>query len=179
MKELTITVAGNAGSGKTTIAKELALHLERLGLAVEMGHGADEVDDAPEMQQERLEHLIRNAQSLKIKLQALQLRRAEHSFGSFITPIEKSLPIEVFKMPPQERTIVPPEGGWKPNTLYLVRVSFRRTNPVHESYLRTGFIAHDGAFGGYCEIFNNSYEEVKQAREAHYLQAVRVLHTAE
>ena len=94
-------------------------------------------------------------------------------------PIDNSSPIDVFKMPPQERTIVPPEGGWKPNTLYLVRVSFRRTNPVHESYLRTGFIAHDGAFGGYCEIFNNTYEEVKQAREAHYLQAVRVLHTAE
>lgn len=94
-------------------------------------------------------------------------------------PIENPPPIEIFKMPPQERTIVPPEGGWKPNTLYLVHVSFRRTNPVHESYLRTGFIAHDGAFGGYCEIFNNSYAEVKQAREAHYLQAVRVLHTAE
>ena len=94
-------------------------------------------------------------------------------------PIDSSSPIEVFKMPPQERTIVPPEGGWKPNTLYLVRVSFRKSNPVHESYLRTDFIAPDGDFSGYCEIFNNSYGEVKQAREAHYLQAVRVLHTAE
>lgn len=179
MKELTITVAGNAGSGKTTIAKELALHLERLGLAVEIGRGVDEVDDAPEMQQERLEHLIRHAESLKIKLQAVQLRKCESPFDSLVEPIEKSLPIEVFKMPPEERTIVAPEDGWKPNTLYLVRVSFRKGNPVHESYLRTGFIAHDGAFGGYCEIFNNSYEEVKQAREAHYLQAVRVLYTAE
>tara|TARA_R110002153_G_scaffold26421_5_gene82932 strand:+ start:12763 stop:13209 length:447 start_codon:yes stop_codon:yes gene_type:complete len=37
------------------------------------------------------------------------------------------------------RTICPPKGGWKPNTLYIVDVSYANTNPIHRALLFTGY----------------------------------------
>ncbi|WCD44246.1 hypothetical protein Lumi_107 [Xylophilus phage Lumi] len=73
-------------------------------------------------------------------------------------------------LPPNGRTIITPApGGWKPNTVYLVLVSWHHANPKHECILHTGFINEDGSFGGYCLCFHHSYEYPLDADRAVYM----------
>lgn len=82
------------------------------------------------------------------------------------------------KMPPKERTIIAPEGGWQPHTLYLVEVSMRRSNPIHESYFHTGFLDCRGNPAGYSYSWSNASDEVGFSM-LHYLRPIRALHTRE
>lgn len=50
----------------------------------------------------------------------------------------------------------PPKGGWKPHTVYLVRVILYKSNVEHNAILHTGFIRR-GVFESYCEIWCNTY----------------------
>ena len=81
-----------------------------------------------------------------------------------------------FELPGEVRICVPPRRGWEENTLYLVRVSWDRGNPIHEAYLKVGFL-EKGCFGGYCKIWDNDYEEGMDAGEVFYLKALKKLHT--
>ena len=80
-----------------------------------------------------------------------------------------------FGMPPKERTILASAEGWKPDTIYLVLVAWKPTNPVHEAILQTGFI-EKGQFAGYCRIWCNTYDDARNAHEAHYIEAIKILH---
>jgi len=70
-----------------------------------------------------------------------------------------------------DRDIRPPPAGWKSHSVYLVDVSFRASNPIHQSLLLTGFINDDGSFGNYCYIVNGSYDQmfpVSQLKTIHF-----------
>jgi hypothetical protein len=71
----------------------------------------------------------------------------------------------------------PEKFNWKPHTIYLVDVSWRKGNPVHRAILHTGFIEKSGIFGGYCEVWSNCYEGSNSASNALYLKAVKELAT--
>ena len=45
---------------------------------------------------------------------------------------------------PNEQTIIPPDGGWKERTWYVVEVSYRLGNPIHRSLYYTGFLNGGG-----------------------------------
>lgn len=80
-------------------------------------------------------------------------------------------------LPPLKRTILVPPGGWKANTLYLVLVSFRASNPIHESYLKVGFLDDDtGQPAGYSLFWNNTCDE-NTFGSAHFVQVLDELHT--
>lgn len=78
---------------------------------------------------------------------------------------------------PTEKGIFPPEGGWKPHTLYLVDVSFASNNPIHEAYFEVGFVNDDGSLGGYCEVWCNNYDNAYRPGKVFYMRPVRELHT--
>lgn len=56
------------------------------------------------------------------------------------------------------------------NCLYLVAVQWRADNPLHYSFLFTGF-----KNGNYCEIYNNDYEKPEDMMNAYLLIKVRYL----
>lgn len=73
MKQLTVTVAGLTGTGKTTIAREVARHLQSLGFNVEVEAEPDG-DDLPELQERRLPYMILNKRNYAIKVQSSHVR---------------------------------------------------------------------------------------------------------
>lgn len=79
------------------------------------------------------------------------------------------------EMPPKERTIIAPEGGWQPHTLYLAEVAMNTRNPIHESYFHTGFLDPKGNPAGYSVSWSNTSEETG-FHQLHYLRPIKVLH---
>jgi hypothetical protein len=79
-------------------------------------------------------------------------------------------------MPPKERTIIAPEGGWQPHTLYLAEVAMNTRNPIHEAYFHTGFLDPKGNPAGYSVSWSNTSEETGFGA-LHYLRPIKVLHT--
>lgn len=55
-----------------------------------------------------------------------------------------------------KRTVIPPVGGWKEHTLYLVRVSYRDSNPIHHALFLSGFLNNKGEPAGYNYVFQIS-----------------------
>ena len=90
---------------------------------------------------------------------------------------EASAAIKLGDLPPAAPMVVPPADGWEANTLYLVQVACRRGNPIHESYLKVGFLLEDGAPGNYTEIWNNTYDVPLKLRDLHYLRVTQKLHS--
>jgi hypothetical protein len=73
-----------------------------------------------------------------------------------------------------ERMAIPPEGGWKNNTWYLVSASFQKNNPTAEYLFYTGFI-RDGKPDSY-----NAFAEGGTRYEygnAIYIEAIREIWT--
>lgn len=77
-------------------------------------------------------------------------------------------------MTESKTTIIPPEGGWKERTYYVVDVAYSKQNmPPHRAIFYTGFLnGKDGTPGGYEAIFQGSYEQQYSWRDAYYLKAV-------
>lgn len=75
-------------------------------------------------------------------------------------------------LPPDQRTIIPPEGGWKPSTYYIVEVAFNRNNPIHRSIFYSGFL-NNGSPAGYNSIWNPSYDEQHDIDTVHYMKAIK------
>lgn len=83
-------------------------------------------------------------------------------------------------LPPMERTIIAPEGGWKAHTLYRVLVSFNTGNPLHYAYFKVGFLNGEGGGpGGYSEVWENCYDRAHPIREIHFMRPIKELHTDE
>jgi hypothetical protein len=76
-------------------------------------------------------------------------------------------------LPPAERTIETPPGGWKANTIYVVKVAFKPTNPIHTALLHVGFLDDKGRPAGYSEIWRGNYERPIRFGSAHYLAVVQ------
>lgn len=79
-------------------------------------------------------------------------------------------------LPPKERTIIPPEGGWEERTYYVVEVAYRTSNLIHRAIFYTGFLNGNKERtepGGYNDIWCGSYEVGQRPfRSAHYLKAI-------
>lgn len=83
-------------------------------------------------------------------------------------------------MTPPKKETIPPAGGWSEHTLYLVEVSYRPCNPVHQSYLRVGFLDDEtGQPGAYTQLWNGAYEEPQAFNTTYYLRVIQVLHKEE
>lgn len=65
-----------------------------------------------------------------------------------------------------------PEGGWQPETFYVVEVSYNPYNPSHKALLYTGFLDARGVPCGYAEFYSPNYEGPIEFSCGHY---VRVL----
>jgi hypothetical protein len=74
----------------------------------------------------------------------------------------------------KQQHIYPPLGGWKEQTLYLVEVSFRPNNPVHQSTFYTGFL-NDGKPAGYNEIHSPGMRDVYSISDVYYMRVIREL----
>jgi hypothetical protein len=81
-------------------------------------------------------------------------------------------------MPPEQRTHIPPEGGWKEQTYYVVDTAWRSTNPIHRRILYVGFL--NGApghplTGGYTALLSSDFEQLAdfgRPDRLYYLKAV-------
>lgn len=82
----------------------------------------------------------------------------------------------LYTLPPKEKTIVPPRGGWREHTLYLAEVSYFPTNPRHLAYVQIGFLNDiDGGPGGYCYVYSVVSGEAVNFGKPHYIQVLRKL----
>jgi hypothetical protein len=76
-----------------------------------------------------------------------------------------------YDMPPTARTIIPPIGGWKAQTWYIVEAAFRTTNPVHDYIFFSGFLNNDEPAG-----YNHfDTEDNPEFHEAHYLKVKKAI----
>lgn len=81
-------------------------------------------------------------------------------------------------MPPAERTIVEPEGGWKELTYYVVDTAWRATNPIHRRILYVGFLngrPGQPLTGGYTRLLARDWEDhvdYSDPNKLHYLKPV-------
>lgn len=81
---------------------------------------------------------------------------------------------------PTAKKVVPPTGGWKSRTYYVVDVACRSSNPIFRAILYVGFIP-DGASpfneglaplkGGYTKVMGGSHAEFG-VNEIYYLSPV-------
>lgn len=71
-----------------------------------------------------------------------------------------------------KKGIICPEGGWKTNTLYLVKVAFSAGNPVHNAFFFSGFTGRNGDFGGYAEVYHPSYSKPASMSEVYYMEFI-------
>lgn len=72
----------------------------------------------------------------------------------------------------KKKRIETPPNGWQDNSLYIVEVAFRPTNPVFSTLFFTGFV-HNGIPGGYNQFC--LLPEITEYHEAHYLYPVRLI----
>jgi hypothetical protein len=70
-----------------------------------------------------------------------------------------------------------PKGGWASHSWYLVEVSYRTTNPVHEAILYTGFLDDKGQPQGYSFVMAANGGDKNQIFELFYLKPIKKLHT--
>ncbi len=72
-----------------------------------------------------------------------------------------------------EKTILPPEGGWKERTYYVVDVAYQPTNIIHKSIFYTGFLnGQKSTPGGYNQIWNPTSDEKTTYLDAYYLKFI-------
>lgn len=86
--------------------------------------------------------------------------------------------IDIYAPPPDKPTLVAPEGGFRDNSWYVVRVSFRRNNPVHRAILYTGLGATGTTFGSYAYLTSPGYDSnhhFARHGQAHYLAVEKEL----
>lgn len=77
-------------------------------------------------------------------------------------------------LPPKERNITPPVGGWKPRTYYAVEVALHSGNPIHRAIFYCGFLTPSGEPGAYSQIWNGSYDEAHSySSRLHYMAVLK------
>ena len=76
-------------------------------------------------------------------------------------------------MKKKKQTIIPPEGGWKPNTYYLVEAAFSETNPIYGYIFFTGYLDDNGTPSQYN--FFCLYAEDLDISNVYYMRAIKEL----
>ncbi len=78
-------------------------------------------------------------------------------------------------MPPEEKTILEPQGGWQEDTYYVVLVAHNKNNPIHRSILYLGFLngSKGPLSGGYTCLM--SREGVFLTSPLHYVEVISVI----
>lgn len=76
------------------------------------------------------------------------------------------------RMPPKERTIGEPEGGWKAGT-YLVRVAFSQGNPIHNAIMHAPFLDEYRGDVRNEVLWCPNWEREYRVKDVHYLEVVR------
>lgn len=68
------------------------------------------------------------------------------------------------RMPPNKRTHIAPEGGWKPQTYYVVDTAWRSTNPIHRRILYVGFLGRPDRplSGNYTALLCGDQEDLDE-----------------
>lgn len=79
--------------------------------------------------------------------------------------------VSKLEMPPKERTIGTPKGGWQKGT-YLVRVSFRTGNPIHGAILHVPFLRN--GFPTNEVLLCPNWESEQRIGDLHYLEIVKL-----
>lgn len=76
------------------------------------------------------------------------------------------------KMPPKEKTIIPPAGGWKERTYYVVETAINPCNVVHRAIFYSGFL-DKGEPAGYNVVWNATYSgATHKLHKYHYLKVI-------
>jgi len=68
----------------------------------------------------------------------------------------------------------PPKGGWRPNTVYLVKVQNSQNDPEHRALLHVGLMDH-GEWGWHCEVWHNTYDEAVRVGDLYSIKFVKRL----
>lgn len=68
-----------------------------------------------------------------------------------------------------QQIIIPPVGGWKPSTNYVVEVCMNVNNPIFQDIFYTGFLTESGYPNGYNILFDAN-TEIKNVK---YMRAIR------
>lgn len=75
-----------------------------------------------------------------------------------------------------KQEIIPPKGGWKPHTWYVVDVSYFLGNPIHKSLFFTGFLSKEHPAGYNCVVPldtpKGASDEISSVR---YMKAIKKL----
>lgn len=75
-----------------------------------------------------------------------------------------------------KQTIIPPEGGWKEHTLYLVECSYFAQNPVHRALFHCVFVKNGrpGNYNGVTQFGcgDNSFVTINNI---YYMRVIRAL----
>lgn len=71
--------------------------------------------------------------------------------------------------------IISPPDGWKEHTIYIVKASHHKYNPVHFALLHVGFLNKDKTPGAYSKVWQNSYDEPYDITELYSVEYVKEL----
>ena len=75
--------------------------------------------------------------------------------------------------------MVPPKGGWKADSWYIVEVCFDSGNPIHTSMFYTGRIDEKGMPSHGNAIYHtapgSTYEEAQGFHQAYYIKALKLV----
>ncbi len=83
---------------------------------------------------------------------------------------EDNYTMKQYDLPPKTRTIIPPAGGWMPQTYYIVEAAFSTVNLIHDYIFFSGFLnGEDHGPGGYNHFTGT--EDCRKIHHAHYLRA--------
>lgn len=72
-----------------------------------------------------------------------------------------------------KKTVIPPSGGWKENTYYIVDVAFSANNPIHRKIFYTGFLNSAGNPCGYNKF--GFCEDKLELKDAYFVRVIREL----
>ena len=80
-------------------------------------------------------------------------------------------------MPPKERRIIIPIGGWIDRAFYVVEVAFSETNPVHRQIFYTGIVDQENEYkpGKYNEIWCATCEDPVTYDDVFYMRPVHFI----
>ena len=77
------------------------------------------------------------------------------------------------EMPPEKHEIIPPEGGWKERTYYVVDISVNKNNPVHRAILYVGFLGKQNPLaGGYTGLMRSPDDDHYPVTTLYFIRAV-------
>ena len=82
-----------------------------------------------------------------------------------------------YDIPPKKKTIIPPAGGWKSQTWYIVEAAFFPSNPIHDYVFFSGFLDGKSKEPAGYNHFDIADDEITEFHQAHYLKVKEAIAT--